>query len=217
MYYASSYPAEPALEGASPPRAAALRLTGTYRVYGSVVALAPLTLALEQGAVCVVRGPNGAGKTTLLRLAAGLLRPSGGERVARAPALYLAAGDGGRAVQRVDRAVAFAARLAGGDAGGVLEACGLEAFRDCPVATLSDGERTRLTLAVALAARPALLCLDEPTAHLDDAGVEIARAAVRRLVVSGTAVLLATHEPAAFAGVADATVSLRAGNLEVVR
>lgn len=56
MYYASSYTADPVLKRPSPPCAAALTLTGAYRVYGAVVALAPLTLDLEQGAVCVVRG-----------------------------------------------------------------------------------------------------------------------------------------------------------------
>lgn len=199
-----------------PPGASALTLTDACRVYGSVMALAPVTLAVEHGAVCVVHGPNGAGKTTLLRLAAGLLRPSGGTRTATGPALYLAAGDGGRAVQRVAQAVAFAARLAGGDPRGVLAACGLAAVEDRPVAVLSQGQRTRLTLAVALAARPTLVCLDEPTAHLDDTGVGLARAAVRRLGAGGTAVLVATHDPAAFADVADATISLHAGNLETV-
>lgn len=191
-----------------------LTLSRVHRLYGSVVAIAPVSLVLEEGTVCLVRGPNGAGKTTLLRLAAGLLRPSGGGRTVRSPALYLAAGDGGRAVQRVGEAVAFAARLTGGNAAGALETCGLAAHRDRAVATLSDGQRTRLTLAVALAARPALLCLDEPTAHLDDAGVDVAAAAVDRLASSGTAVLLATHDPASFAAVADATVALREGHME---
>ena len=56
----------------------AIELEGVERRYGERVALAGVSLRLEQGQTLAVLGGNGAGKTTLLRVLAGLLRPHGG-------------------------------------------------------------------------------------------------------------------------------------------
>lgn len=213
MYYPSSY----TWSESAPSRASTtpvISLTGVHRLYGAKVALAPVDLILHSGAVGVVRGANGAGKTTLLRVAAGLLEPSGGLRSGPRRSLYLSAGDGGRRAQPVECAVRFAALGAGTDPYEALSVCGLADELTSRVGALSSGRRSRLTLAVALAAAPALLCLDEPTAHLDEDGVRLAAAVASRLAAAGTAVLVATHDPAAFAAVADSMLELRAGRLE---
>lgn len=175
-----------------------LLLDRVSRVFGSHLALAPLSVAVAPGAVGVLEGPNGAGKTTLLRIAAGLLRPTSGVRTCRGRAVYLRPGSGARAAQTVVGAVAFAAATAGrrGAEESALDETGLVAVADRPVGSLSAGQRGRLLVALAVATAPALACLDEPTAHLDDDARQVAADALRRLAGRGTAVLLATHDTA---------------------
>jgi ABC-type multidrug transport system ATPase subunit len=175
-------------------QACALVLQGCHRSYGPVLALAPVTLRVHRGAVCTVTGPNGSGKTTLLRIAAGLLQPSGGQRTGADPAVYVAAGDGGRGSQTVAQAIGVAARLGGGDVEEAIEVADLSALRASTVGELSAGQRTRVTLATVLAGNPAIACLDEPESHLDADGVRCAARVVDHLAGRGAAVLVATHD-----------------------
>lgn len=172
----------------------ALVLQGVHRRYGQVQALAPLTLRLSPGAVCVVSGRNGSGKTTLLRVAAGLVRPTGGRRAAHAPALYVPPGGGARPAQTVRQAVEFAAALGGGTVEDALDATGLGDLSGRRVGELSAGQRGRVSLAVAVAARPAVACLDEPDAHLDASARRCAAHVAGLLADGGAAVLVATHD-----------------------
>ena len=140
-------------------------------------------LTLESGCLTLLVGPNGAGKTSLLHRLAGIGQGEGktmlgGEelqqmpparrlgRIAFLPANreiawpliardLVALGLGGRA-----RAAAIEEALASLDA--------LQ-FADRRLDQLSTGERARILLARALVARPAVLLLDEPAAHLDPA------------------------------------------------
>lgn len=194
-----------------------LALDGVTRTYGSTLALAPLSLTVHPGSLCLVTGANGSGKTTLLRLAAGVLAPTGGERRAARPACYLRAGDGARSPQRVSEAVGFAAALGGGDVSTALSSTGLEALESRRARELSAGQRARLTLAVALACRPALACLDEPTAHLDADGVSCALEVLAGLADGGAAVLVATHDAESLLGHADGVLRLRDGYLETAQ
>ena len=71
----------------------AIELTDLGRAYGERVALAGVTLAVEEGETLAVFGANGAGKTTLLRILATLLRPHHGDAtVLRARAARARAG-----------------------------------------------------------------------------------------------------------------------------
>lgn len=202
--------------GASGPGGTVLDLEGVSRSFGPTVALAPLSLRLEPGTVCLVTGPNGSGKTTLLRLAAGALAPTTGRRRAAGLSVYLRAGDGARASQTPRQAVAFAAAMRGDPtlADVALDAVGLRGLADVPVRALSSGRRARLTLGVALACRPSVACLDEPTAHLDPEGLLAAADAVVRLAAGGAAVLVATHDHDRLAGLAHARLRLHGGCLE---
>src|ERR687894_1950140 len=58
---------------------AAIELDGLERRFGERVALAGVSVRVEEGQTLAVFGPNGAGKTTLLRVLAGLLRPHAGD------------------------------------------------------------------------------------------------------------------------------------------
>jgi ABC-type multidrug transport system ATPase subunit len=187
------------------------------RRFGATTVLSPLTLRLAAGAVCLVSGDNGAGKTTLLRIAAGLLQPTVGSRSATGAALYLRPGSAVRRRQRVLDAVVFAAALAERDdparvAASALDACGFPAdLRLAEVGRLSAGQRARVTLGVARAAAPALVCLDEPLEHLDPAGRHAVTDTVEGLAGQGTAVLVATAHADGDVGPVDAHLRLRAG------
>ncbi|MCB9546248.1 MAG: ABC transporter ATP-binding protein [Myxococcales bacterium] len=154
--------------------------------------LAPgLDLAIEAGERVAILGPNGAGKTTLIRALAGLQPLRGGEvRLDGRPLTAWSARERARRLawvpQDTDAAPDFTVgevvalgRLpwrrgwrgpTPADAAAIaraLEHAGLTALADRPLARLSGGERQRVVFARALAQTPAVLLLDEPTAHLD--------------------------------------------------
>jgi ABC-type multidrug transport system ATPase subunit len=163
----------------------------------------------------VLTGPNGSGKTTLLRLAAGLLRPTAGLRACTGRALYVRGGGGLRSAQTVRDAVATTAALAGHrtTAAAALGLLGLEALAGRRVGTLSAGERVRAALAAAVACAPALLCLDEPTAVLDEHGLADLVEVLAAVRAGGAAVLVATHQPEPLLAAADARLAIRDGRV----
>ncbi len=178
-----------------------------YEVPRGPVILRGVSLRIEPGERVALMGRNGAGKSTLLRHAAGLMQATRGRisatgRVAlllQNPTDYL-----------VHDTVAQEAPAA------ALEAVGLD-----PVALaarhprdLSGGEKQRLALAVVMGRDeadpgPAVLCLDEPTRGMDR-GVKDELARLLRSL-TGTAVVVATHDPEFVAAVADRVVLLADG------
>jgi ABC-type lipoprotein export system ATPase subunit len=195
-----------------------------YRLEGyDVVALGGVDLDIAPGESVALIGPSGSGKSTLLSLLAGLLRPAAGRAsiddidLAKASENELArmrATTVGVVLQGAERNllpyltaeqnVRFAQRGAAAyGANGlpsprdVLSTVGLTIRTKLRLrpAQLSPGERQRLALAVALAARPGLLLVDEPTSQLDTGArdeIIVALEAVRR---NGTTVVVVTHDP----------------------
>jgi zinc transport system ATP-binding protein len=152
--------------------------------------LEDVDLRLGAGEFVAVAGPNGGGKTTLMRIVLGLERPTDGtallfgetaHRFSRRSLLgYLAqrseaGGDAPTTVREVVSAGRLAAgrlvgRLPRGDRELVTDAIGrvgLEGVADVPLSTLSGGMQQRAFIAKALAGRPSLLVLDEPTTGVD--------------------------------------------------
>jgi heme ABC exporter ATP-binding subunit CcmA len=186
-----------------------VRLRSAVCTLGRFPALAGVDLDVEAGEILLVSGPNGSGKTTLLRLCAGLLP-------LRAGAAEVLGVDLTRDRTAVRRRVAlvghetfcyddltaaenlrFAVRAAGhraDDVDATLVQVGLERVSKVTHGRMSQGQRRRLALAIALARRPQLLLLDEPHAGLDEHGRAILDAAVRAAPANDCTVLLASHE-----------------------
>ncbi|MEP6640299.1 MAG: heme ABC exporter ATP-binding protein CcmA [Gaiellales bacterium] len=198
---------------------------GLVRRFGERAALDGVDLHLAGGEFVLVTGPNGAGKTTLLRVLATVIRPSAG-------AVAVAGHELPRAAQKARPLIGYVAHASLAYPGltarenlelyaalyGVpaeridpaLERVGLDGRGRDPVAEFSRGMSQRLALARAVLHGPSLLLLDEPTAGLDSDGREVLREV---LAEPGRTVIVSTHEPAWFEGLATAEVRLAAGRV----
>ena len=234
-------PGAPARGGA---RVSALvQLDDVFRVYpspeGGVAALQGLSLAVEQGELCVVLGPSGSGKSTLLRIVAGFDHASAGS--VRVAGVDVGALGGWAAARFRSRSIGYADQhywralageltarelvgiqlgLAGAPAAErharadeLLERVGLGARRDAHPRELSGGEQQRVALCAALASSPALLIADEPTGELDAATAREVLALIADLVrESGGTALVVSHDPAS-AERADRVIHVRDGRI----
>ncbi len=193
-----------------------VRTVGLAKLYGAEPVFLDLSLELESGRLSAVTGPSGSGKSTLLHLIAGLDVPTAGEvQVLDEPMSQLDATQ--RALVRrrhigvvtqgadlvpfltAQETVELSLAIRGLPAAGAAEtlaAVGLEELSQQRVSRLSMGERQRVAVARALAARPRLLLADEPTARLDEANARAVGALFAELAATtGTAIVCATHDP----------------------
>ena len=181
-----------------------------------------LDVALDIAAgefVCLV-GPNGSGKTSLLHALAGIGAPGGDVQLdgvdprrlgpARRPAFLTFL----PATREIAWPLAARDLIALGGGGSAHEELELAEVLDRRVDSLSTGERSRVLIARALAPRPKLLLLDEPTANLDPLWqirlMELVRAEVS---AEGRAALVAIHDLDAAARFADRIVLMDAGRI----
>jgi energy-coupling factor transport system ATP-binding protein len=215
--------------------ARAERLTFTYPE-AATPSLREVSLELEAGEVIALLGPSGSGKSTLLRAFAGLVPHFHGGRFegrvevdgrdTRAVRPAELAGTVASVFQdpeeqivlsRVIREVAFGLENLGTAPGEILErarealaAVGSEHLADRSVAELSGGELQRVCLASAVALRPRLLLLDEPTSQLDPAGAD---AFFEHVAALGIAAIVSDHRPARVLEHADRVLFLEDGRL----
>ncbi|MFJ8946230.1 ATP-binding cassette domain-containing protein [Streptomyces sp. NPDC102395] len=176
-----------------------------------------LDFEVREGRALALLGRNGSGKTTLMRLLSGGLRPRSGElRVEGRPVSYDRKGltrlrttvqlvvqdpDDQLFAASVSQDVSFGPLNLGLSDGEVrarvdeaLAALDIAALADRPTHLLSYGQRKRTAIAGAVAMRPRVLILDEPTAGLDPDGQERLLATLDSLRASGTTVVMATHD-----------------------
>lgn len=161
-----------------------------------------LSLSMAAGDAAVLTGPNGVGKSSLLRMIAGLLPAERGQVRTDGP---IALADEALALDRelpLARALAFWARIDGGDFGSALSALALDMLADVPVRMLSTGQRKRAVLARVLASGAPIWLLDEPGNGLDTASLKRLEAMVAKHRADGGIVLAASHQPLAMPGAA---------------
>ena len=181
---------------------------GVSKRFAGRAVLCGLDVDLRAGEVLSVTGPNGTGKSTLLRVLAGTLLPDSGTVTIGG----LASGSrAGRALVATsyndDRSwygrlsswenLRFWQSLRGAwpaKAAELLDALGLAAVRETPVAVLSSGQRARLGVVRALVAGTPVVVLDEPTRGVDAAAGQDVADALAAVAAEGRVVVVATHD-----------------------
>ncbi|MDJ0394575.1 ABC transporter ATP-binding protein [Rhodococcus sp. G-MC3] len=203
----------------------AVHLEHLSKSYGSVQAVADVSLRIEPGEVVAFLGPNGAGKTTTIDMMLGLATPdTGSARVfGAAPAEAIGAGRVSAVMQSGgllrDLTVRETVRLTASlfprtsPVDDVLGRAGISAIADRRVAKCSGGEQQRLRFALALLPEPDLIILDEPTTGMDVEGRRDFWKAIRQDALRGRTVLFATHYLDEADAYADRIVLLRHGRV----
>lgn len=206
-----------------------------YAVHDDV--LHELTLTIQSGTLTAILGPNGGGKTTLLHLLLGWLTPRAGTiRLDGLPLSEHSARARSRRIGLVPQSefipfdfTLFDYVLLGRapylgpldmpgptdetEAHQAIQRVGLTALTTRPVTHMSGGERQLAMIARALAQRPAVLLLDEPTSHLDLANRRRVRDVLCRLIQDGITVICTTHDPALAADMASILILIREGRI----
>jgi ABC-2 type transport system ATP-binding protein len=214
------------------PAAPLLSIRGVTKRFGTLTAVADLSLDIPAGEVHAFLGPNGAGKTTTIRMTAGLLRPDagtiavGGHDVVTAGVAarqllayvpdepYLFERLTGREfldftgrIYGLERSV-YEERLAGCD-----QLFNLSGYWDRLAEGYSHGQRQRVVLAAAWLHRPRLLIVDEPLVGLDPKHIRVALDLFRRIADEGGAVLMSTHTLATVEGSCDRVTVIDKGRV----
>ncbi len=211
-----------------------IELRNVSKDYGrGAVGAVEVDLTIESGELVALFGPSGSGKTSLLQIMGLLLPPDAGEvwlDGQRVDGLGEAAGAALRrtrigfvfqsfgllpllsAEENVEVALRLLGRRSRERVQAALEVVGLSGRARHRPDELSGGEQQRVALARALVHSPGYLLADEPTGELDTAtGKEILEL-LRRVAAAGSAVVVATHDPAVLE-VADRALFVRDGRL----
>jgi ribose transport system ATP-binding protein len=217
---------------ASPSGDVAIRLSNISKFFSGVPALRDVSVDFHPGEVHAILGENGAGKSTLMNIISGALNPTlgeiwfQGERILemtpeKAASLGIAISFQHPAVLNdlsviENLRVALPASLFGGKsaravARDMLDAVGLHVPLRMRADALTVAQKHLLEIAKALAIRPKVLILDEPTASLDQDATDMLFGRIREVVKAGTSVIYITHRLAELRQIAQRVTVLRDG------
>ncbi|WP_394942280.1 ATP-binding cassette domain-containing protein [Psychromicrobium sp. YIM B11713] len=190
----------------------AIEAHGLVKIFGEQRAVDGVDLSVQAGTVYGVLGPNGAGKTTTISMLATLLKADAGEakifghdvrheaQVVRqligVTGQYASVDENLSATENLrlfSKLLGLSGRAAKLKSAELLEEFGLTEAAKRPLKKFSGGMRRRLDLAASLIAQPPLIFLDEPTTGLDPRTRAQMWDTIRRLVSSGSTVLLTTQ------------------------
>jgi zinc transport system ATP-binding protein len=212
-------------------RGISLRFDRVSFSYGAVKVLENASFHIHQGEFIALVGPNGSGKTTALKLILGLEQPrSGSIELFGAPSTpaerrrigYVpqhSASDNAFPISvleavRMGRLAPLSRKFDAADRAAVEEAMEQAEIADLatrPYRALSGGQRRRALVARALAAKPELLILDEPTANMDGESEERLFATLGKLKGNAT-ILIVTHDTGFVSALTDRVLCM--GNRE---
>ena len=203
-----------------------LRAEGVRKAFGANEALKSAALWAEPGMITTLLGRNGSGKTTLMKIAAGLMPADQGvvsfmgdaderhtlARLARRGLMYLPQEPLGVPAYRVsDLFGAVERTFRTGRADAAIATTRLEALQDQRVASLSRGERVRVSIGLALARPPTGLLADEPLVGLAPTDQQSIAASLRALAAEGVAIVTSGHDVRALMGCSDIIIWSTAG------
>jgi len=219
-----------------------LQVEGVSKSFGALAALTDVSLTVSAGEVVSVIGPNGAGKSTLFNVITGLhgatrgrvlfdgqvitgRAPEAVNRLGLAKTFQITNVFPGISVyenvrvaaqSRAPEAGRFTSLWRRPDVEGavmeLLVAFGLEGRRDETAQNLSHGEQRYLEICLALATKPTLLLLDEPTAGMTPGETRDATALIRRMALArGLTLLLIEHDMSVVMGISDRVAVLHFG------
>ena len=214
-----------------------VRLHGASFGYADRRVVSNADLELHSGEVVALLGPNGSGKSTLVRGILGLTTAQGGDvelfgtprdrftehtRIGYVPQRHSLSASVRATVTEIVEVGRLPHRPWWKPASRADRAIVREAIADVglsdraheEVAALSGGQQRRVLIARALAGRPELLVMDEPTAGVDHANQEALADVLQRLADRGTSMLIVTHELAALEGVVSRIVCLDSGHVD---
>jgi branched-chain amino acid transport system ATP-binding protein len=226
----------------SPAQPIILRTTGVGKVFGKFVALNNVSAEFPKGAITSIIGPNGAGKSTYFNLLSGALRPTSGRvefegrDVTGMPQHRFAHMGVAKSFQitnvfpqlstRENIRVGLQALVSRYDmwrpraklpglaeqADELLALVGLWESRERPAKVLAHGEQRALEIGMALASRPRLLLLDEPTAGMSPEETRTMMDLIVKLASERT-VILVEHKMKLVLGISDRILVLHHGEL----
>jgi ABC-2 type transport system ATP-binding protein len=195
--------------------------------YGDLLAVDNVSFEAPTGSVTVILGPNGAGKTSTIEVCEGFrtaksgsvrvlgLDPISDHRALTERMGVMLQGGGVYPSARVRDVVSHFCALhnKGVNATQLVERVGLSNRSTGTWRKLSGGEQQRLSLALALAADPEVIFLDEPTSGVDIDGRDVIADIIRDLAARGTTVVLASHDMAEAEKVATHAVLFNSGKV----
>lgn len=189
-----------------------------------------VSLSLSSGKVYAVMGPNGSGKTTLIRLINGLIKPKRGKvlvlgkdtkkhstaELSRYVAVVFQDPEKQIVFDSVIEEAAFGCRNLGLPLSYAYEALEVLKLKEksliSPI-SLSTGEKVRLSIASAIAMKPKILILDEPTSGQDETTLRIISEVIETLKEEGKTVVVVTHDSDFALSIADEVLIMREGML----
>jgi branched-chain amino acid transport system ATP-binding protein len=220
-----------------------LSAEGVGKSFGAVAAVTEVSFAIEPGELVALIGPNGAGKSTLFNLISGILKPDtgtitfDGESIASLPPHQIAHRGIGLAFQITNvfsrltvleniQVALFSARGKSGslwsfgprtlrdEARDILAAIGLLERATLSASALAQADKKRLEVGIALAVRPRLLLLDEPTSGQSMEETDLTMELIRRINdEQGLTVLFIEHKMDIVFGIARRVLVLHNGRL----
>ncbi len=189
----------------------AIQIRDIHKSFGQLHALKGVNLTIEQGEFFALLGPNGAGKSTLINILAGLTRPSSGRIEVLGHDVVTQYQNARRLLGIVPQELVFdpffnvreMLRFQAGYFGRgrendawideILEGLGLADKAHTNMRRLSGGMKRRALIAQALAHKPPVIVLDEPTAGVDVELRQLMWNFIRKLNQDGHTIILTTH------------------------
>jgi branched-chain amino acid transport system ATP-binding protein len=220
-----------------------LRAEKLHKSFGGLTAVYDVNLQIQEKELVSIIGPNGAGKTTLFNLLTGHLPADSGrvffqeKEITRLPPHTISRMGIGRSFQRLNifpRLSAFeniqvavfsvqmksrnlfarADQLVRSETDAILESVGLLNKKETQGGLLAHGDQKRLEMGIALAVKPSLLLLDEPTQGMSPKETEETTELIRRLVKErGLTLIFVEHDMNVVFGISDSIKVMHQGRI----